>query len=233
MPAGPAEAPTGNKPAAPLPAGRRLGLLLLLFAGVLAPLWLFAELADEVHELEELFFDEALLHWFNAIAGPRLDAFFLVVTGIGHEYGVVPAAVLLPLVLLWRRHWREAVFAAVACAGSGLLNMATKQAFQRPRPTLWESLAPESTFSFPSGHAMGSITLMAVLVLLTWRTRWRWPVLLAALVFTVLVGVSRLYLGVHYPSDVLAGWAAGLAWTAGAYLVLFRARRPWRGARPG
>lgn len=229
MGAGPADPPVAAPPSRPLPPGRRLGLLLLLFAGVLAPLWLFAELADEVHELEAIVFDEALLRWFNGVAGPRLDAFFLVVTRVGYGYGVVPAAVLLPLALLWRRHWREGVFAAVAGGGSGLLNVAAKHTFQRPRPTLWESPAPESTFSFPSGHAMGSMTLMAVLVLLTWRTRWRWPVLGAAVVFTALVGLSRLYLGVHYPSDVLAGWAAGLAWVAGSYLVLFRARRPWPG----
>ena len=228
MAAGRAETPDPGPPPRPLPPGRRLGLFLLLFAGVLAPLWLFAELADEVHELEEIVFDESLLRWFNAVAGPRLDSFFLVVTRIGYEYGVVPVAVLLPLVLLALRQRREAVFAAVAGGGSALLNMAAKHTFQRPRPALWESLAPESTFSFPSGHAMGSITLMAVLVLLAWRTRWRWPALAGAVVFTVLVGVSRLYLGVHYPSDVLAGWAAGLAWVAGTYLVLFRARRPWR-----
>ncbi len=233
MAAGPADAPASANPARPLKPGRRLGLLLLLFAGVLAPLWLFAELADEVHELEAIVFDDALLHWFNALAGPRLDSFFLVVTRIGYEYGVVPLAVLLPLVLLVRRHRREAVFAAVACGGSALLNMAAKHTFQRPRPALWESLAPESTFSFPSGHAMGSMTLAAVLVLLAWRTRWRWPVLAGAVAFVGLVGISRLYLGVHYPSDVLAGWAAGLAWVAGSYLVLFRIRRPWRAGTGG
>ena len=233
MAAGPAEAPASAPPSRPLRPGRRLGLLLLLFAGVLGPLWLFAELADEVHGLEEIVFDDALLHWFNALAGPRLDSFFLVVTRIGYEYGVVPLAVLLPLVLLVRRHRREAVFAAVACGGSALLNMAAKHTFQRPRPALWESLAPESTFSFPSGHAMGSMTLAAVLVLLAWRTRWRWPVLAAAVAFVGLVGISRLYLGVHYPSDVLAGWAAGLAWVAGSYLVLFRIRRPRRAGTGG
>src|SRR3546814_10481386 len=69
---------------------------------------------------------------------------------------------------------------------------------------------------------MGSMTLAAVLVLLAWPTRWRWPVVAAMAVFVPMVGLSRVYLGVHFPSDILAGWAAALAWTAGAYLLVFR-----------
>ena len=227
MPARPAEDPPRPSSLAAALRGN-LGRLALLFAGVLLPLWLFAELADEVHELEELVFDDVLLLWLNGLAGPRLDAFFVFLSRIGYAWGVVPFDIALSLALLAWKRWREAAFAIVALAGSALLNLSAKQFFQRDRPSLWESIAPESTFSFPSGHAMGSMTLAAVLVLLCWHTRWRWPMLAAALAFTGLVGLSRLYLGVHYPSDVLAGWAAGLAWVAGSYLVLFRRRRPWR-----
>src|SRR3546814_8426441 len=94
-----------------------------------------------------------------------------------------------------------------ATGGSGLLTVVAKQAFARDRPSLWESIAPEHNFSFPSGHAMGSMTLAAVLVLLAWPTRWRWPVVAAMAVFVPMVGLSRVYLGVHFPSDILAGWA--------------------------
>jgi undecaprenyl-diphosphatase len=210
----------------------RVGALALLFVGVLLPLWLFAELADEVHGMEAMVFDDALLLQLHGRTSPLLDRFFSWFSLAGYRYGVLPLDIAISLGLLAFRRWREAAFAIVAFGGSALLNMTTKQVFQRPRPALWESSAPETTFSFPSGHAMGSMTLAAVVALLAWNTRWRWPVLLAALAFTWLVGMSRLYLGVHYPSDVLAGWAAGLAWTAGAYLVLFRARQPWRPA-PG
>jgi membrane-associated phospholipid phosphatase len=229
MPGRPAEASPRPASLAAVLRGN-LGYLALLFAGVLLPLWLFAELADEVHELEAMVFDDALLLWLQGLAGPRLDAFFVFVSRIGYAWGVIPMDIALCLVLLLARRWREAAFAIVAVAGSALLNLATKAFFQRQRPSLWESIAPESTFSFPSGHAMGSMTLAAVVVLLAWGTRWRWPVLASALAFTGLVGLSRLYLGVHYPSDVFAGWAAGLAWTTGAYLVLFRHRRPWQDA---
>src|SRR5690606_4052086 len=110
----------------------------------------------------------------------------------------------LVLLLLALRRWRHAVFAAVATGGSALLNIAAKQLFARDRPSLWESIAPETSYSFPSGHAMGSMTLALVLVLLAWHTRARWWVLAAMAVFVPMVGLSRVYLGVHYPSDILA-----------------------------
>ena len=202
--------------------------LILLFAGVLLPLWAFGELADDVREAEAFPFDEPILRFAHAMARDGFDRVFLLFSKLGYEWGVVPFDLALVAGLALKRWMREGVFAGIALGGSALLNLGAKQLFARERPSLWEAIAPETTFSFPSGHAMGSMTLAAVLVLLCWHTRWRWPMLAAALAFTGLVGLSRLYLGVHYPSDVLAGWAAGLAWVAGSYLVLFRRRRPWR-----
>ena len=226
------------RPADPLANGRRFiaGLfrehgrrLLLLFLCLLAPLWLFVELADEIHELEDFYFDDALLWHAHALSGPTLDRFFVVVSALGYQWGVVPADIVLTLGLLVARRWREATFAGVSLGGSALLNMATKQFFQRDRPALWESIAPEHTFSFPSGHAMGSATLAMVVVLLCWHTRFRWPAVALAALFALTVGASRIYLGVHYPSDILGGWAAGIAWVSGVYLVLYRIReRPWQ-----
>lgn len=205
------------------------GRFVLLFLCLLAPLWLFVELADEVHELEAFYFDDPLLWRAHAMAGPGLDRFFIFISAIGYQWGVVPVDIALTAGLLIARRWREATFAGVSFAGSALLNMATKQFFQRDRPTLWESIAPEHTFSFPSGHAMGSATLAMVVVLLCWHTRWRWVAVALAGSFAVLVGVSRIYLGVHYPSDILGGFAAGIAWVSGVYLVLYRIReRPWQ-----
>ena len=205
------------------------GRFVLLFLCLLAPLWLFVELADEVHELEAFYFDDPLLWRAHAMAGPALDRFFIFISAIGYQWGVVPVDIALTAGLLIARRWREATFAGVSFAGSALLNMATKQFFQRDRPTLWESIAPEHTFSFPSGHAMGSATLAMVVVLLCWHTRWRWLAVVVAGSFALLVGISRIYLGVHYPSDILGGFAAGIAWVSGVYLVLYRIReRPWQ-----
>ena len=135
------------------------------------------------------------------------------------------------LALALTRRMREGLFAGIALGGSALLNLGAKQLFARARPALWESIAPEATYSFPSGHAMGSMTLAAVLVLLSWHTRWRWWVAMPMAAFVLLVGLSRVYLGVHYPSDILAGWAAAIAWVVASYLLVFRGAWPWQASR--
>lgn len=209
---------------------RHGGWIALLFVGVLLPLWIFTELADEIHELERFVFDDPILLRAHAYAGPAMDRFFIAVSRIGYE-GVIAIDVVIVLSLLLFKRWREATFAAIAFIGSALLNLGSKQLFQRDRPSLWESVSPETTFSFPSGHAMGSMTLAMAVILLAWHTRWRWPGLLAAVVFALLVGFSRIYLGVHYPSDILGGWMAAMVWAVGTWLLLFRGSlRPWRPA---
>lgn len=206
--------------------GRRL---LLLFAGLLLPLWGFAGLAGEVYEGEGFFFDEPLLLFAHAMANAGFDRAFGMISALGYDWFVVPFDLLLVLALAWKRRLREGLFAALALGGSALLNIAAKQTFARVRPELWLSVAPEHTWSFPSGHAMGSVTLVWVCLLLAWRTRWRWPVLLVAVPFALLVGLSRVYLGVHYPSDILAGWTAASAWAVASFLLVFRHHRhPWQ-----
>ncbi|MEO6226795.1 MAG: phosphatase PAP2 family protein [Thermomonas sp.] len=208
---------------------RRWRRLLLVFAGVLLPLWGFGELAEDLHDGEVFFFDAPLLEFAHGLAAHSWNAFFVQVSGFGYLDGVIPLDVVIVLVLAFRRKLREGLFAGFAIVGSALLNLGAKQLFARQRPSLWESIAPESSFSFPSGHAMGSMTLACVIVLLAWNTRWRWPLLVVMAVFVALVGLSRIYLGVHYPSDILAGWSAALMWSVAVYLLVFpKGQRPWR-----
>jgi Membrane-associated phospholipid phosphatase len=164
----------GNKDAAEdAGLGRWLGhnawRFVVLFVGVLLPLGAFVALANEIHAMETPWRDIAVLWRMRALTSPELDALFVVVSKIGYQWGVIPLDVLVVLVLLLRRRWRRSIFAASAFIGSALLNIGAKNLFQRERPGLWESIAPESTFSFPSGHAMGSMTLAVTLVLLAWR----------------------------------------------------------------
>lgn len=226
------QAPDGRAAAAPPvePTGflRRHGFrLALIFVGVLLPLSVFGALAEDVHERELIVFDQPLLLWAHSLATPALDRFFVGISAAGYASGVVPFDVVLVLILAWKRRPREALFAALAIVGALLLNLGAKYGFARMRPALWESITPLTTYSFPSGHAMGSATLACVLIALAWRTRWRWPVAVAMTLFAFAVGVSRVYLGVHYPSDILAGWSAAGAWTLACYLVTFRRVMPW------
>src|SRR5688500_2738840 len=167
---------------------RHAWTLLLLFAGLLLPLWGFAELAEDVREGEPFEFDEPLLLLAHAMARDGFDRAFLLASKLGYEWGVVPVDIALVIVLALLRRYRESLFVALATGGSALLNIATKQFFSRDRPSLWESIAPETSFSFPSGHAMGSMTLAMVFILLAWPTRWRWPTLVAMTVFVTMVG---------------------------------------------
>lgn len=202
----------------------------LLFVGLLVPLWGFATLAGGVSSGEPFAFDRPMLEFANQLAGAGMDRFFLLVTYVGYGRGVIPADFVLVTALAARRHVREAGFAAVALAGSALLNVAAKHLFARQRPSLWASIAPESSYSFPSAHAMASMTLAWVCVLLAWHTRWRWPVLGGMFAFSLCVGFSRVYLGVHYPSDVLAGWAAATVWAVACFFLAFRHDlHPWGG----
>ena len=158
--------------------------LALLFAGVLLPLWGFAELADEVREQEGFVFDDPLLlrRQRHGALGLR-PAVPVASPRSATSTAWCRSTSRWCCVLAFKRRLREGLFAGIALVGSALLNLAAKQFFARDRPSLWESIAPEDNFSFPSGHAMGSMTLALVLVLLAWPTRWRWPVLVAMAVF--------------------------------------------------
>lgn len=215
------------------------GWLLLVFAGVLAPLWGFGALVETLREGEVFPFDVPLLQAMHAVASAPLNRLFVLFSALGYAWGVAPADVILLLWLILRRHRREALFAMLSIVGSMLLNLAAKHSFARLRPDLWASIRPETSYSFPSAHAMGSMTLATVLVLLCWnlRTPWawglRWPVTILAAAFVLMIGLSRIYLGVHYPSDILAGWAAASAWVVGMYSLVFRGSlRPWQQGEP-
>jgi len=84
--------------------------------------------------------------------------------------------------------------------------------FHRDRPTFWHSLITETGYSFPSGHAMISSALIVGLIVLLWNTKWRITSIIVGGFIVLMIGLSRLYLGVHYPTDVVAGWSAGFIW---------------------
>jgi undecaprenyl-diphosphatase len=194
--------------------------LILLAFGVFAPLCLFFWLADEIVQQEPFLLDRHLLLFMHSHAAPWLDRIMLLLSRTVSAGWAAPFDILLALFLLARRRVVAALFWGLAVGGAAALNFGAKLAFGRVRPDLWISIAPETTYSFPSGHAMQSMAIVAALIVLCWSTRWRWFALAAGSVFVAAVGLSRVYLGVHYPTDILAGWAMALAWTIGLRVVL-------------
>jgi membrane-associated phospholipid phosphatase len=196
--------------------------LLALFACVLVPLFLFGELAENIRKNESFAFDEAILRFMQHRANATLDQLMLLASEIGSGPVVGIVDLVVWLLLLVRRRWFDALFWALATGGAALLNQLAKHGYERTRPDLWPSIAPETSFSFPSGHTMQSTALAVALLVLLWPTAARLPAVVGGVLFALLVGISRVYLGVHYPSDVLAGWAASIAWVAGLSFLFYR-----------
>jgi membrane-associated phospholipid phosphatase len=180
--------------------------------GVLVPLVGFGAIAEEVVRHQVFAWDLRVLETVHAKATPRLDAVMLAITHSG-DVKVVGGFLMIALLGLWFGGFpRNATFLALSSGGAATMNVVFKSWFQRPRPELWLRLIPEHDFGFPSGHAMGSVSVATALMVLAWPTRWRWLVILLGLGFALAVCISRLYLGVHYPSDVIAGSVLSLAW---------------------
>lgn len=199
---------------------KRVAYAFLVFGVCIA---FFASLADEVAENETLPYDQAVLRAVRGIATPTLDAVFVVGTDFGGIIGASVLGLLVAAYLVYKRQWRKTIFLAFALIGAALLSVLLKLIFIRDRPDLWEHLVSESSYSFPSGHAMGSSALAMAITVLGWKTHFRWLIIGVAAIYMIFIGFSRLYLGVHYPTDIVAGWLISAAWVSVVYYFM---RRP-------
>jgi membrane-associated phospholipid phosphatase len=196
-----------------------LGALFILFAS----LWGFGVLADDVAD-KKTRNDQQVADWLHGRATEPLTDVFRAITTLGNFVTLVVVTVIA-VAVLWRRRERiDAVLVASAFLGAQVLSSGMKLGFRRERPFFPDPLATESTFSFPSGHALVSLAVYgSIALVLARRLRRRSDgiVLFGATALLVLaIGFSRLYLGVHFLSDVLAGFAAGAAWLALLYVAL-------------
>lgn len=199
----------------------RWRLLLLLLLGVGLPLLVFEQLAIIIWQNTGGFpWDESILLAVHAAATPQLDRFAVLFTKLASFRGGLAATVAVGIVLLYLRRWRSLTYWVITLAGTGLINHTAKEFLHRVRPALWSSLTPELDYAFPSGHAMTSMSLAAALVILTWGSRWSWLIGLGGALFVPTIAWTRLYLGVHFPSDILAGWMVSLAWAIGVSLAI-------------
>jgi undecaprenyl-diphosphatase len=151
---------------------------------------------------------------------------------IGGDVVALLAVAIVSTVLVLHRHRLLAAYLVVSALGF-LVNTGVKMLVDRPRPPTVGLLLQESTWSYPSGHATSGITVVAalgVVALVALHSRWRWAVAVPLFVLAPLIGVSRVVMGVHWPTDVLGGWALGTAWTStvalGIVLVALRSARP-------
>ena len=199
---------------------------LLIVVMVLA----FIAIADEVSEGETQHIDVAVLEMLRRSDDPEvpIGPLWLVsaaqdVSALGNRPLLIATVLIVIGYLALERMYGAMWLVAVAASGGGLLNAVLKFLFARERPDVVPHLVPVTSLSFPSGHsvlaAVMYLTLGALLARVAVHRRTRLYVLTVAMLATFLVGVSRVYLGVHYPSDVLAGWCVGLAWALLCWIV--------------
>ena len=188
--------------------------LLLALVLYILPVAAFVAMVDGVRERETLSQDIALLQYIHSFATPQLYQTYIALTNLGGIWWVAGLTMLAGGLLVWKRRPYPAAIVMVSVGGAELINLVIKALFERDRPQLWQRLVVENSYSFPSGHAMASAALALSLIVVLWSTRWRYLTLTIGLVYMVAIGLSRLYLGVHYPTDILAGWLAGAVWVA-------------------
>jgi undecaprenyl-diphosphatase len=196
-----------------------LGIFLVtgLFVAAMG-LVVFLTLASHVRSGKTQAFDDAVIRWMGAHHTSALDAVMLEITALGTGTVVMMIVAVAALFLVLTSHKYSAILLLASAAGGIVLNGVLKLGFDRPRPAIFLPEVHTVSSSFPSGHAMSAAIVYSTVAYLAARLhkrRWaRWLVMTAALIVIALISVSRLYLGVHYPSDVVAGVAIGLAWAA-------------------
>ena len=208
------------------------GTVVVGLFGLVASLIVLGSLADGVRKQEVFALDVWATPFLHGIASPSLDALMNWLTFMGSSTALVPAFVVVAALLLWRRRLGAALFLTVACVGALVLNGSMKLFFQRPRPSLpWAAVLPD--YSFPSGHTMNAIVFYVAVALIAWSVFGRrigLPALAAAAALSFGVGISRIYLGYHYLTDVAGGFLAGIAWLLVVGMAL-RARPTWHAWR--
>jgi undecaprenyl-diphosphatase len=204
-------------------------LPLAIFAIAAAGISLFLSIADELDDGELNAIDERIFLWFHTPDGTPVGPEWLQETGAeitalgGYTVVFVLVASVIGFLVVSRK-FGPALYTFISIATGTLVGHLLKELYARPRPDLVEHLVNTHTPSFPSGHAMVSaivyLTLGSLIMRFVASGRVRVYVLSVAILLTFLIGVSRIYLGVHWPSDVAAGWAMGAAWASLAWLAV-------------
>ena len=188
------------------------GLLLATFSG-----WMFGALAEDLLSRDSMtLYDAGVSRWLLGLATEDSSQFFYLITLLGSTWFISMAGLLMSSWLAWRKQWLPLGTLILSVGGGALLNLLLKNIFLRPRPDFSNVFYHESGYSFPSGHAMLSILFygMAAYLIAAQGFSWKTQIRLGVTAFTLalLIGFSRIFLGVHYLTDVLGGWSAGFVW---------------------
>lgn len=205
---------------------KKLPLELLLIAGLfLAALLLFAFITHEVVYQKKDLFDSRVIRFFAQYKTNTLIEVMKVFTFFGSSTFLFPAYLLLIAFLLIKKKKIASINVGLIAVTSTVLSFSAKRIFQRARPDL-PLIQSLKTYSFPSGHALSSFIFCSVLIYLLWRAKiqgiWKWTLSILLILFAITIGISRIVLKVHYPSDVLAGFCLGFVWVL---LSLYLLRR--------
>lgn len=197
-------------------------MILSAAAITAAVMLLFLWFASEVAEGETVAFDNAVREWVHSFASVSVTRFFIGVTFLGSTAMVVMLGTLSVLAFLVIKDRGAAAVLAIIVAGEGVLSVLIKDYYARSRPEPYFGYSIPASYSFPSGHSFASFCLYITLAWLISRrlksTAAAIALWTAAILIVLLVGLSRIYLGVHYPTDVLAGYLAAALWSS---LILF------------
>ena len=190
--------------------------LIIVLALFLLALIIFTIVAYRIFKLQSQQFDFLVFDRLNALVSPVMTGFLQFITFFGNHKFLIPANLLLVIYFLFiKKHRWYSIKVPVVAIGGVALMFVLKQLFNRPRPLI-PLLKPVSGLSFPSGHAMMSMSFYGLLIVLTWENIqnrfWRWTITICLALFILLIGFSRIYLRLHYFSDVIAGFAAGIIW---------------------
>lgn len=185
-------------------------------------MWGFATIAEGVLGKQSYAFDSSILLALRQLHTPLRDRVMLGFTFLGEPNLLLVICLSLGIVLLARNHRSEAATIAIAGGGAVGLNLLLKKLFARARPQLWERVVNVTFYSFPSGHAMISMVIYGLLgyFLGSRFPKQRWFIYSLTVLLVAAIGLSRLYLGVHWPTDVIAGYTAGLVWLITCILSL-------------
>ena len=177
-------------------------------------IYVVAQISDEVLDKEAFAFDKIILLWIHSFTSPSLDRVMHVITSFNDPNTVSIIAGVALLLLILKQCYPEAKIFAIDCAGGVILSYGLKSVFGKTRPDLWQSAIEEVSFSYPSGHALGSTVLYGFLAYLfaTRYPQFSWLIYFAVVLLIGAIGLSRLYLGVHWPTDIIGGYGIGFLW---------------------